>query len=529
MSLRSLLIAITIAAVVAMSVAVYVESSFVLGLGFAKVERVQNAAVARLSQAVLSSEILALEDFSASVERDTSLARSLLTARSAMPHSVKSWISSGHCVASDIIPLDRTEGLFGWPVGADSGVVVRALRGARAFSLRDVAGSSQLVAYFPIRLFRDAVAVGVCSRDVDAAIAKTIGQSDLKVRFSVQPPVGDRVEIADARIAGTGWIRVLSNTASNARFESLGRLVLLAFAATLLLTVLILTAVNRYFLTAFRSVMEQFKALSIGIEAGEVAQTTAKIYPIQELTFLSQAAADLSLSIITYSKRVSEKSRAEALGEKAAQLAHDVKGPLAVLNMALETGEDSKSEKADLLRQTVHRIRTIVADVSVPAAPTAVVKQVSNGLSNVSELVRSVVTEKAMEYKKSRLIVSASSDCCLAYVDAAELQRAVSNVVDNAVHANGGGGQIVVEITELGPEVLVRVMDHGGGFAPSTIRYLGERGVSFGKSGGQGLGLWQAKQMVLAAGGRIVFENGVSGGAVVTLGLPRTELKEGKG
>ena len=131
MSLRSLLVAITIAAVVAMSVAVYVESSFVLALGFTKVERVQNAAVARLSQAVLSSEILALEDFSASIERDTSLARALLTARSVVPHSVKGWVSSGHCVASDIIPLDKAKGLLGWPVGGDSGVVVKALRGVK--------------------------------------------------------------------------------------------------------------------------------------------------------------------------------------------------------------------------------------------------------------------------------------------------------------------------------------------------------------------------------------------------------------
>ncbi len=99
------------------------------------------------------------------------------------------------------------------------------------------------------------------------------------------------------------------------------------------------------------------------------------------------------------------------------------------------------------------------------------------------------------------------------------LQRAVSNLLDNAVKWSPNGA--VIEVSCRGGEVAVR--DHGPGIAPADLpqvfdrfyRAPGARGLP-----GSGLGLSIAKQVVEDAGGHIVAENPPGGGAMFRLVLP---------
>ena len=103
--------------------------------------------------------------------------------------------------------------------------------------------------------------------------------------------------------------------------------------------------------------------------------------------------------------------------------------------------------------------------------------------------------------------------------DPDKLERAIRNLIDNALKWNDAGEPIEVAVSER----TLTVRDHGPGVDEEDIehafdrfyRAAGARGMP-----GSGLGLAIVKQIVEAHGGRVWLENAPGGGAVAGLSLP---------
>ena len=104
------------------------------------------------------------------------------------------------------------------------------------------------------------------------------------------------------------------------------------------------------------------------------------------------------------------------------------------------------------------------------------------------------------------------------------LERAIANLVRNAIRYAGGDGPITICAHVEGQELIIRVSDQGPGvpegylarlgqpfFRPDTARSL--------ETGGTGLGLAIVRTCVEACGGRVSFENRKPTGFVATLAL----------
>ena len=101
------------------------------------------------------------------------------------------------------------------------------------------------------------------------------------------------------------------------------------------------------------------------------------------------------------------------------------------------------------------------------------------------------------------------------------LERAISNLVDNAVKYSPAGTPIEVTV---GPG-RVEVRDHGPGIAPEDQPYVFERfyrSTAARTEPGSGLGLAIVEQIVARHGGRAWASNSPEGGAVVGFQLPVT-------
>ncbi len=106
--------------------------------------------------------------------------------------------------------------------------------------------------------------------------------------------------------------------------------------------------------------------------------------------------------------------------------------------------------------------------------------------------------------------------------DRSALDQVVTNVLSNAVKF-GRGAEIRVAVGRDGDLARVTVRDHGVGVVPSDReRIFGqfERGVSDDSFGGLGLGLWIARQIVTAHGGRIGLTDHRGPGAEFFVELP---------
>jgi signal transduction histidine kinase len=115
-----------------------------------------------------------------------------------------------------------------------------------------------------------------------------------------------------------------------------------------------------------------------------------------------------------------------------------------------------------------------------------------------------------------------------AYLDPFRIEQLVTNLVSNAMKY-GEGKPIEVELSADEERARITVRDHGIGIGTreqSRIFDRFERAVSSNEYGGFGLGLWIARQVVEASGGKISVASELGKGAEFTVVLPRGSERE---
>ena len=108
--------------------------------------------------------------------------------------------------------------------------------------------------------------------------------------------------------------------------------------------------------------------------------------------------------------------------------------------------------------------------------------------------------------------------------DHARLRQVLANLIDNAVKYTPGGGQVVVDATVQGKDVVVEVRDTGPGIPESETERVWERlyrGDASRSERGLGLGLSLVKAIVEAHGGRVGLRSTPGDGSVFVFALPR--------
>jgi signal transduction histidine kinase len=111
-------------------------------------------------------------------------------------------------------------------------------------------------------------------------------------------------------------------------------------------------------------------------------------------------------------------------------------------------------------------------------------------------------------------------------VDRGQVERAVRNLVTNAVQHSPPGGAIRMEVTG-GASPQVRITDQGTGIAEVDLPYIFERFYradrSRGRRPGSGIGLTVARELVAANGGTVLVESTGPGGTTFVITFPRAD------
>lgn len=136
----------------------------------------------------------------------------------------------------------------------------------------------------------------------------------------------------------------------------------------------------------------------------------------------------------------------------------------------------------------------------------------------VAEIVNSSVGPTQLE----SLRIELPADLPAIRVDPELVERAVANIVDNAVRHNPAGKPVRVCASALGDRVELRVVDHGPGVPEDAKERIFEpfERVDPTHGVGVGLGLAVAKGFVAAVGGSLQAEDTPGGGLTMVLSLP---------
>ena len=248
-----------------------------------------------------------------------------------------------------------------------------------------------------------------------------------------------------------------------------------------------------------------------------------------ELRRLVDAFNSMAAELKAQRTQLERTHRLEAWAEMARQVAHEIKNPLTPIQLSAEhlrrVHADRGQPLGDVLEGCVTTIlgqvrllRQISAEFSnFASSPVA-----RPGAVDLPELVAEVVDPyRAGLAGRVEIRNGVVAPLRPAFVDRTLIGRALANVIENALHAMPGRGEIVVTAREDddGDAIELRIRDTGLGMDDEALARVFEPYFST-KATGTGLGLPIARRNVELSGGRIDVESEKGRGTTVILRLP---------
>jgi two-component system sensor histidine kinase PilS (NtrC family) len=235
---------------------------------------------------------------------------------------------------------------------------------------------------------------------------------------------------------------------------------------------------------------------------------------------LIAACEDLS-AIRAMEARMRAADRLASLGRMAANIAHEIRNPLASLSGAVEVlaagpPDDTRERLGQIVLKEAERLNTIIREFLEYARPAPL----SRSTVNVGEVLDEVLVLLAHRAAPGTLKVAREFPPVLAWsVDRQQFRQVVWNLCLNALQAMPDGGELRVSAVAAGGRLVMRVADTGEGIAADDLGHIFEPFFST-KADGTGLGLALVHRIVQDHGGEIDVQSRPGVGSAFTLTLP---------
>lgn len=236
-----------------------------------------------------------------------------------------------------------------------------------------------------------------------------------------------------------------------------------------------------------------------------------------------QASEQARLSVATETERIRN-----AL---LASISHDLRTPLAVMSGASSTlaerGEKmAPDERQALARSVFEQSREMAEHVSKVLQMT----RLENGAielrrewSSIGEIVEATLARLGERLARHRVLIELDDDLPLLRVDAALVEQALGNLLENAARHTPAGTVVRLRVQRHGAEIAVSVEDYGGGLPEADVERVFakfEHGSGEGATGGIGLGLAICRSIVKLHHGHAWAEKLLAGGSAFRFTLP---------
>ncbi len=257
----------------------------------------------------------------------------------------------------------------------------------------------------------------------------------------------------------------------------------------------------------------------------------------------------VSLKDITYTKEVQEEmrrvDRLASLGVMASGIAHEIRNPLAGIKAMAQTFEeelgpdDPRSEYVQRIIRLVNRLDDLLRTLFSYAKPP----KPNRRPGHIEIVLREVISLVRQKFKEQniQLIQSLHPDLPEVFVDPAQIQQVLVNLLLNSIESIREGGEIKIQIQPifcqedgakvpapvlaLGQNrdyVEVLIQDNGCGISEENLKHIFNPFFTT-KTFGTGLGLSIVYQIVKENEGIIHFESEVDRGTACYLYLPANE------
>ena len=226
-------------------------------------------------------------------------------------------------------------------------------------------------------------------------------------------------------------------------------------------------------------------------------------------------------------ERASRSERLALVGELAANLAHELRNPMASIYGAIELLRQDASGEQDALFAIVlreaERLNRLVSEFLAFASPQPPRLEPVD----LCALVKDTLEAFALDPQAKELRLESELSSGVALADEDQMSQVLWNLLVNAAQASRPGGRVIVRCREEGDRVVLSVEDEGCGI-PGDLREKIFDPFFTTKETGSGLGLPMVHRVVESLGGSIELRSEVGEGTCFTISLPRASAESAR-
>jgi len=236
--------------------------------------------------------------------------------------------------------------------------------------------------------------------------------------------------------------------------------------------------------------------------------------------------------IIMFTEVITERKRAaEEREDFVRAVSHDLRNPLTpMLGMAEwlrrsleEKGLAAEAQSAALIARSARRMNAMIQDLVDSARLEMGKLEMHTELIDLFYFLSEILSRLGTEEDRARLRLEAQEWVPPVQADADRVERVVMNLVTNALKYSEANRMVVIRLARGDGNAVVSVLDQGPGIPLEEQPYLFERyyrARAAKKTDGLGLGLYIARLIVEAHGGRIWVESQPGQGSTFSFSLP---------
>jgi two-component system, NtrC family, sensor kinase len=235
----------------------------------------------------------------------------------------------------------------------------------------------------------------------------------------------------------------------------------------------------------------------------------------REVRLATQALLDQQYSL-------ARAERLAAIGEVAAELAHEIRNPLAGIQMAFsnlrrEIDDENQCERMDLISSELKRLALLLNDMLDQSRHSP---EIATDF-DLPTLVSDLLTLTRYQLTESIELKCRTPNNLPVHLPESGIRQALLNLILNAADAlDNSAGSICIKVDVNFQGLLIDVFDNGPGFSQDLLNY-GIRPFRTSRQNGTGLGLAMVQRFIKDVGGTIKLSNQQPHGACVTLLLPK--------
>ncbi|MEX0330113.1 MAG: GAF domain-containing protein [Puniceicoccaceae bacterium] len=225
--------------------------------------------------------------------------------------------------------------------------------------------------------------------------------------------------------------------------------------------------------------------------------------------------------------------RLTTLGLLSAEIAHEIRNPLTVIQLLFESlsldfeEADPRCKDVKVINEKLNQLESIVSRV----LDFGKSQQEMHSRYNLDQLIEDTLHLVRLKLRQLQVEVEftrAADPPPYADVNKGQIQQAILNLLINATQAMPDGGRIEISTTVEGeddfPLAVIRISDNGGGIDPGLHDAIFDSFLT-GRPDGTGLGLSIVKRILKSHSGSIEVEKSSPEGTTMKMALPLATMR----